>query len=133
MERLTERAEVDFQCNDHECRMSYCDRGCGHYQLMVNKLAEYEDAEEQGLLLRLDSKDELIEVLAEKLLNSDFGRCYMCRNSMKNITLDGVNNGCDGMCNNEEVTVDDFLKKIVSEIEDKKRKAEQTLAGMKGE
>lgn len=56
MERLTERTEVDFQCNDNECRLSYCDRGCGNYQLMVNKLGEYEDAEEQGLLLRLPCK-----------------------------------------------------------------------------
>ena len=53
MERLTERTEEGFQCNDHKCRLSYCDRGCEHYQLMVDKLAEYEDAEEQGLLIRL--------------------------------------------------------------------------------
>ena len=97
----------------------------------LEQLKEYRDAEEQGLLLWLDSKDELIEVLATKLLYSEFGRCYMCRNSAKNITLDGVNNGCDGMCINKEDTVNDFLKKIVSEIEYKKLKAEQSLAKMK--
>lgn len=87
------------------------------------KLKEYEEAEKQGVLLKVDSKDELIEVLATKLLHSEFGRCYMCKNPMKNITLDGVNNGCDGQCSNEETTVDDFLKKIVSEIEYKKKQA----------
>lgn len=106
---------------------------------IYNRLGEYEDAEEQGLLLRLDSKDELINVLANKLFKSEFGRCYMCTNIMKNITLDGINNGCDGECNtSEEFTVEDFLKKIIAEMEYKKKKvvreeAEQALEKMKGE
>lgn len=83
---------------------------------------EMRKSEEQGLLLRLDSKDELIEVLASKLLNEQFGACYMCKNPMKNITLDGVHNGCDGECNlSEEHTVDDFIKKIVGELERNKQ------------
>lgn len=53
MERLTEKISEYIQCNNNECRLSYCDRECEHYKRMVNKLAEYEDAEEQGLLLRL--------------------------------------------------------------------------------
>lgn len=94
----------------------------------IRKLKErYIDAEEQGLILRLDSKDKLIEVLATKLLNSEFGRCYMCTNPMKNITLDGVNNGCDGGCNtSEEFTVDEFLKKITDELSRKEQKSEDT-------
>lgn len=61
MERLTEKISEYIQCNNNECRLSYCDRECEHYKRMVNKLAEYEDAEEQGLLLRLPCKvgDEL--------------------------------------------------------------------------
>lgn len=89
---------------------------------IVREALELKIAEEQGLLLRLDSKDELIEVLASKLLNEQFGVCYMCKNPMKNITLDGVHNGCDGGCNlSEEHTVDDFIKKIVGELERKKQ------------
>ena len=65
------------------------------------------------------SKDELIKVLADKLLCSEFGRCYMCTNSMKNVTLDGKNNRCDGMCDTPEVTVNNFLKKIQQELESK--------------
>lgn len=88
----------------------------------VEDFKTLKDAGEQGLLLSLDSKDELIEVLASKLLNEQFGTCYMCSNPMKNITLDGVNNGCDGCCNlSEEHTVDDFIKKIVGELERKKQ------------
>ena len=56
MERLTEKISEYIQCNNNECRLSYCDRECEHYKRMVNKLAEYEDAEEQGLLLRLPCK-----------------------------------------------------------------------------
>ena len=61
MERLTEKISEYIQCNNNECRLGYCDRECEHYKRMVNKLAEYEDAEEQGLLLRLPCKvgDEL--------------------------------------------------------------------------
>ena len=56
MERLTEKISEYIQCNNNECRLGYCDRECEHYKCMVNKLAEYEDAEEQGLLLRLPCK-----------------------------------------------------------------------------
>lgn len=61
MERLTEKISEYIQCNNNECRLSYCDRECEHYKRMINKLAEYEDAEEQGLLLKLPCKvgDEL--------------------------------------------------------------------------
>lgn len=50
MERLTERIGECVQCNDRDCRLSYCDRSCGQYALMVQKLADYEDKQEQGLL-----------------------------------------------------------------------------------
>lgn len=114
MERLTKK-----NGNSYEKAKTYIT-----HQQLVDKLADYEDAEEQGLLLRLDSKDELVEILATKLFNSEFGVCYMCTNPMKNVTLDGVNNGCNGECNtSEEFTVDDFLKKIVSEIEYRREKA----------
>lgn len=56
MERLTKRighfvAYSDFNSNNSD--------GC--YEMMnkcLHKLADYEDAEEQGLLLRLDKKGE---------------------------------------------------------------------------
>lgn len=122
MDRLTN--SIDY-CQMHCNLVKKClfqDKSKCYDNNIYNRLREYEDAEEQGKILRLDSKDELIEVLASKLLNEQFGVCYMCKNSMKNITLDGVNNGCDGGCNlSEEHTVDDFLKKIVGELERKKQ------------
>ena len=57
MERLTERIGECVQCNDRDCRLSYCDRSCGQYELMVQKLADYEDKEEQGLLHEAKIKD----------------------------------------------------------------------------
>lgn len=56
MERLTEKIGTHFQCNDRECMLNYCDRECDKYNRMINKLAEYEIAEEKGLLVRLPCK-----------------------------------------------------------------------------
>lgn len=103
----------------------YCSR-------IITKLADYEDLEDNSLLLRLPCKDKLINALAEKVLNSEFGRCYMCTNSMKNITLDGVNNGCDGNCSHEEFTTDDLIEKVVEEIS-YKSECEQKLKEMDGD
>lgn len=44
----------------------------------------------------------LINAMAKKLLRSDFGRCALCDNYAKNITIDGVNNGCDGNCRHDK-------------------------------
>lgn len=52
MERLTERLDGDGLCYgkvDCEDNCTYCDR----FLKVLDKLANYEDAEEQGLLLRL--------------------------------------------------------------------------------
>lgn len=52
MERLTERLDGDGLCYgkvDCEDNCTYCDR----FLKVLDKLADYEDAEEQGLLLRL--------------------------------------------------------------------------------
>ena len=65
----------------------------------------------------------LTDVLAELLLKTDWGHCYMCTNPMKNITLDGVNNGCDGECRqNDNFTADDLIKKVITEMEKVKQK-----------
>lgn len=62
-------------------------------------------------------QEKTIKILGKILYNSDFGRCYMCSNPMKNVTLDGFNNGCDGLCNfTEKYSVDEFLNKINKEI-----------------
>lgn len=52
MERLTERLDGDGLCYgkvDCEDNCTYCDR----FLKVLDKLADYEDAEEQGMLLRL--------------------------------------------------------------------------------
>lgn len=64
MERLTKRGFLGITYNEHRnimCR-TYCDncsRGAGDCDTMkdmINKLAELEDLEEQGLLVRLSCK-----------------------------------------------------------------------------
>lgn len=62
----------------------------------------------------------LTNVLAELLLKTDWGHCYMCTNPMKNITLDGVNNGCDGACRmDDNFSADDLIQKIIREIKNR--------------
>ena len=90
-----------------------------NYKSIISDLPTTYDVEK--VVAELETKDELIKVLSTKLLQTEFGICYMCKNPMKNITLDGTNNGCDGQCNTlEKYTVDDFLKKIIFELEVRK-------------
>lgn len=64
----------------------------------------------------------LTNVLADQLLKTDFGHCYMCTNPMKNITLDGINNGCDGNCRDDDhFTADDLIQKMMRELERKSK------------
>lgn len=61
MGRLTRRTERGAKCayDPFKCEDQYEDGGCGccaHLDAMMEKLAVYEDLEEQGLLLRLPCK-----------------------------------------------------------------------------
>ena len=57
MERLTRRdSDGDAICTVKDCRNDNCSWNCSHDIAVWNKLAEYEDAEEQGLLLKLPCK-----------------------------------------------------------------------------
>ena len=59
----------------------------------------------------------LTDILANQLLKTDWGHCYMCTNPMKNITLDGVNNGCDGECRmDDNFSANDLIEKIAREM-----------------
>ena len=60
MERLTEKSKsgmvwfIDRENND--TRLEPCEMDSQHSRLAIQKLAEYEDLEEQGLLLKLPCK-----------------------------------------------------------------------------
>lgn len=64
MERFTHRAENGNVFYPHcfeECQgMAETEKciNCEYYDRLLKKFADYEDAEEQGLLLRLDKKGE---------------------------------------------------------------------------
>lgn len=69
MERLTEKSKsgmvwfIDRENND--TRLEPCEMDSHHSRLAIQKLAEYEDLEEQGLLLKLPCKvgDAIYEVI----------------------------------------------------------------------
>ena len=57
MERLTKRDEDGFvMCLVEDCEIESCGWSCSHERELWDKLAEYEDLEEQGLLLKLPCK-----------------------------------------------------------------------------
>ena len=76
---------------------------------------------------QLCEEKSLVDVLVGLLLKTEFARCYMCENHMKNITLDGINNGCDGQCSSFILTSrEELLAKIKREMERTNKKDEKT-------
>lgn len=139
MERLTKRIENSVVYSEFNSNNS---DGC--YEMMDNclhKLADYEDAEEQGLLLRLPCKvgDRTYQVVT-KYEKINKGGCTCCT------TACGSNCNCDYFTEDEECmnfTAKDNYQ-IISrgfKLEDfenfdktiflTKEEAEQTLAKMK--
>lgn len=59
MERLTEQSETSNMVwfKDGNMRLEPCEMTAHHSRMAIEKLAEYEDAEEQGLLLRVPCKE----------------------------------------------------------------------------
>lgn len=88
-ERLIEATDTYNQCNDKECKLGYCDRECEHYKSMVDKLAEYEDLEEQGLLFRLPCKpgDDLYWIASEDDDGNEKPTIRKYENGIKHITI----------------------------------------------
>lgn len=68
---------------------------------------------ELDLIEKLEKENE---ILLKRLYYTEFGTCFMCTNTMKNITIDGINNGCDGTCEWKNNTFDNFKKLIRDEI-----------------
>ena len=74
----------------------------------------------------LEQSVKLQNILSKLAYGSEFVRCYMCDNNMKNITLDGKNNGCDGGCyHKKNYTESDLIEKIKRELDRLKGKVEQ--------
>ncbi len=122
MERLTKRNKSRAECN-----VGYCPEDCNFCQMnkdISNKLADYEDAEEQGLLLRLPCKvgdtvyalTPFCEICEEALDNT-----YACENCSKGDFV-------------AETKFDyEMIHKLGKRIFLTKEEAEQKLAEMRGE
>lgn len=80
------------------------------YQCLIMVTDVLDDIDNQPTAYDVD-KDNLINAMAKTLLSTDFGGCALCDNHAKNITIDGVNNGCDGNCRHDkEYTEKDIIK-----------------------
>lgn len=56
MERLTERSDKMIWFKDQGLKIEPCEMNSHHCRMILEKLADYEDLEEQGLLVRLPVK-----------------------------------------------------------------------------
>ena len=53
MERLTKKSDKMIWFKDHGLKIEPCGMNTHHCRMILEKLADYEEAEEQGLLVRL--------------------------------------------------------------------------------
>ena len=56
MERLTEKSDKMIWFKDQGLKIEPCEMNAHHCRMILEKLADYEDADEQGLLVRLPCK-----------------------------------------------------------------------------
>lgn len=56
MERLTEKSDEMIWFKDNGLKIEPCEMNVSHCRMILEKLADYEDAQEQGLLVRLQCK-----------------------------------------------------------------------------
>ena len=56
MERLTQKSDKMIWLKDHGLKIEPCEMNSHHCRMILEKLADYEDLEEQGLLVRLPCK-----------------------------------------------------------------------------
>ena len=56
MERLTEKSDKMIWFKDQGLKIEPCEMNTHHCRMILEKLADYEEAEEQGLLVRLPCK-----------------------------------------------------------------------------
>lgn len=57
MERLTEKLDKMIWFKDQGLKIEPCEMNAHHCRMILEKLADYEDLEEQGLLVRLPCKE----------------------------------------------------------------------------
>ena len=55
MERLTQKSDKMIWLKDQGLKIEPCEMNSHHCRMILEKLADYEDLEEQGLLVRFDA------------------------------------------------------------------------------
>lgn len=67
MERLTEKLDKMIWFKDQGLKIEPCEMNAHHCRMILEKLVDYEEAEEQGLLVRLPCK------VGDTVWDNDFG------------------------------------------------------------
>ena len=79
MERLTQKSDKMIWFKDQGLKIEPCEMNSHHCRMILEKLADYEDLEEQGLLVRLPCKVGT-EVFAILPRDSHCTKCQIKKN-----------------------------------------------------
>jgi hypothetical protein len=133
MERLTETIKGHGFCNGKQCTDD-CD-DCNHFHKILTKLAQYEDTEEQGLLLRLPQElsnvdEQIIKyTLAKAVSLVKYGvdvdaklegaveTSYALHNAYMKGTKDAVDRIYESKTKIRNKAIDEFAEKLATNVE----------------
>ena len=76
MERLTQKSDKMIWFKDQGLKIEPCEMNSHHCRMILEKLADYEDLEEQGLLVRLPCKVGDIVYVDSEMLPIEDMECY---------------------------------------------------------
>lgn len=91
MERLTKKSDEMIWFKDQGLKIEPCEMNAHHYRMILEKLAAYEDLEEQGLLVRLPA-DKNAEIY---LISSRWTICSKCGSRFDEYNCNGCEYECD--------------------------------------
>lgn len=76
MERLTQKSDKMIWFKDQGLKIEPCEMNSHHCRMILEKLADYEDLEEQGLLVRLPCKVGDVVYVDSAILPIEDMECY---------------------------------------------------------
>lgn len=91
MERLTQKSDKMIWFKDQGLKIEPCEMNAHHCRMILEKLADYEDAEEHGLLVRLPANKNA-EIY---LISSRWTICSKCGSRFDEYSCSGCEYECD--------------------------------------
>lgn len=90
MERLTEKLDKMIWFKDQGLKIEPCEMNAHHCRMILEKLADYEDLEEQGLLVKLPANNKKIYIISSR-----YTICSGCGSRFDEYSCIGCEYECD--------------------------------------